>query len=464
MEFQMPLSVSSAPRQLSDGNSAGTVLGKSPTDLISFYNATPVTQPAGAAELAVGTSLTGGVFATLATSQSPGAVGPNTTVENNLATNVSAQAVTGSSFSIATTDLVVVNKPTAQAGLGVGNSRVSGANALGVTFSNWTAATVTPTTGEKYGIVALRGITPLSPVLSPAAVAPNTTAEQLFTVTGLAAGQCVVVSKPTAQAGLDIVGMRVAANNQLAVTFGNSTAATVTPTASQTYTVFSFGGIDAASNTFNIAASVGAPPVAAISVLTSDSITVTGLATTDTIVGVSKPTVQAGLALLSGFVSGANALGVTFLATTVSVTPTSYESYGVTVFRPSPAAPCVLYSQALSPVGVAANTTAEQGFTVTGLVASSMVWVNKPTNQIGLGITGCRVSGANVLAITYCNATGATITPAAGEIYSIANFQQPVPDNGTAFLFTLTPQALQNTALSNAMRTALVSTGLMAGS
>lgn len=38
-----------APRQLSDGNILGTVLGQSVTDLISFYNATPVAQatPAG---------------------------------------------------------------------------------------------------------------------------------------------------------------------------------------------------------------------------------------------------------------------------------------------------------------------------------------------------------------------------------------------------------------------------------
>jgi hypothetical protein len=74
------------------------------------------------------------------------------------------------------------------------------------------------------------------------------------------------------------------------------------------------------------------------------------------------------------------------------------------------------------------------------------------------------VSGANSLAITFANITGATITPTAGENYVIANFQQPVPDNGSAWLFTLTPQELQNVVLSNAMRTALVSTGLMAGS
>lgn len=38
----MPLSSSNAVRQLSDQNSQGTVLGAASTDLISFYNATPV--------------------------------------------------------------------------------------------------------------------------------------------------------------------------------------------------------------------------------------------------------------------------------------------------------------------------------------------------------------------------------------------------------------------------------------
>jgi hypothetical protein len=40
----MPLSSSNAVRQLSDGNSQGTVLGQSITDLIAFYGTTGVAQ------------------------------------------------------------------------------------------------------------------------------------------------------------------------------------------------------------------------------------------------------------------------------------------------------------------------------------------------------------------------------------------------------------------------------------
>ena len=76
----------------------------------------------------------------------------------------------------------------------------------------------------------------ISVTLSPAAVSANTSAEQTFTVTGLQAGDHVMVNKPSAQAGLAIVGTRAAANT-LAITFGNFTAGSITPTASETYLV-----------------------------------------------------------------------------------------------------------------------------------------------------------------------------------------------------------------------------------
>ena len=77
----------------------------------------------------------------------------------------------------------------------------------------------------------------LGVVLSPAAVANATAAEQTFTVTGLQTTDYVNVTKPTTQAGLGIVNSRVSAANTLAITFMNATAATITPTASETYVV-----------------------------------------------------------------------------------------------------------------------------------------------------------------------------------------------------------------------------------
>lgn len=73
----------------------------------------------------------------------------------------------------------------------------------------------------------------------------------------------------------------------------------------------------------------------------------------------------------------------------------------------------------LSPASVANAITAEQTFTVTGVRLGDCVTVNKPTTQAGLGISGSRVSAANVLAISFINATAATITPTASEVYTV---------------------------------------------
>jgi len=77
----------------------------------------------------------------------------------------------------------------------------------------------------------------LAVTLSPSQVSANTTAEQTFTVPGLQTTDMVSVQKPTAQAGLGIVGARVSAPNTLAITFVNVTESGITPTASQTYIV-----------------------------------------------------------------------------------------------------------------------------------------------------------------------------------------------------------------------------------
>jgi hypothetical protein len=78
-----------------------------------------------------------------------------------------------------------------------------------------------------------------------------------------------------------------------------------------------------------------------------------------------------------------------------------------------------LLAIALTPAQVAANTTAEQTFTVNGLQVGDFVEVNKPTTQGGLGVVNVRVSAANTLAIAFSNNTAAGITPTAGESYQV---------------------------------------------
>lgn len=77
----------------------------------------------------------------------------------------------------------------------------------------------------------------LNTTLSPTSVPNGSGNEQTFTVQGLQVGDFVNVAKPTAQAGLSIGNSRVSSANTLAITFANSTSATITPTASEVYIV-----------------------------------------------------------------------------------------------------------------------------------------------------------------------------------------------------------------------------------
>jgi hypothetical protein len=76
--------------------------------------------------------------------------------------------------------------------------------------------------------------------ITPAIVNATTTSEQTFTCTGLVSStdKIIGVSKPTHQAGLGIVNWRVSADNTIAITYMNTTGVGITPTASETYTVF----------------------------------------------------------------------------------------------------------------------------------------------------------------------------------------------------------------------------------
>jgi hypothetical protein len=87
----------------------------------------------------------------------------------------------------------------------------------------------------------------------------------------------------------------------------------------------------------------------------------------------------------------------------------------------------------LSPAEVAANTSAEQTFTLPGLKSGDViVGVSKPTTQAGLGIVGWRVSAANTVAITFMNATGSPITPTASQTYLITWARRDAVQSGIA--------------------------------
>jgi hypothetical protein len=258
---------------------------------------------------------------------------------------------------------------------------------------------------------------------------------------------------------LDIGGCRVVSNNVLGITFINATAAAITPTASEVYLVTALPGLDAINN--DVFYGMNAGTIGAIGagvVVSGGSTTLTGVLATDLVTGIFDPTAQAAgtnAAFPVKAIPTANTMTLYFAGIGTGATPTASEVYGFRTERINPVAPLVLYSQTLTPVSVAALTTAEQTFTVTGLVSGTPVWVNKSASFTnGLAIVGVRVSAANTLAINYANMTSAAIVPPS-EVYTIGNFQTPSPGAGNVVYQSIAPSQINTANLANAIRTAL---------
>ena len=74
-----------------------------------------------------------------------------------------------------------------------------------------------------------------------------------------------------------------------------------------------------------------------------------------------------------------------------------------------------LAGPSITPSSVAANTTAEQSFTVAGLQTGDQLQVSFQGSQTaGVAIVNARVSAANTLALTFGNFTSGALTPVAG--------------------------------------------------
>lgn len=251
--------------------------------------------------------------------------------------------------------------------------------------------------------------------LSPVSVAANTTAEQSLTITGVLATDAVFLVKPTAQAGLVVGTARVSAANTVFLTFGNVTGSAITPTATQVYATITIG---AALQT----TAVLTPTSVAANAVSEQYFTVAGVSPGQQVF-VNKPTAQAGLIITNVRASGPNQVAIQFFNLTAApLTPTPAETYvfaSASGFQPAPI--MSVFTQALTPVSVAANTSAEQTFTVTGLISGGKVVVTKPSVTTGISLGGARISAANTLAVTFVNNTAAAITPAP-ETYTISYF------------------------------------------
>jgi hypothetical protein len=98
----------------------------------------------------------------------------------------------------------------------------------------------------------------------------------------------------------------------------------------------------------------------------------------------------------------------------------SVTAGAVQISAGTPITKSVVYTPSLSPAAVAANTTAVQVFTVTGLTTSDIVIVN-PVSALGAGLAmgACWVSAADTLAILFINVTAGSLTPIAASTYRI---------------------------------------------
>jgi O-succinylbenzoate synthase len=79
-------------------------------------------------------------------------------------------------------------------------------------------------------------------------------------------------------------------------------------------------------------------------------------------------------------------------------------------------------SKDIDVASVAADTVAEQDFTITGLKVGDYVAVCKPSLSAGLGVVNARVKAADTLSIQFVNATDTAIDPTS-ETYLIFWFR-----------------------------------------
>lgn len=82
----------------------------------------------------------------------------------------------------------------------------------------------------------------------------------------------------------------------------------------------------------------------------------------------------------------------------------------------------VAYTPTINPASIAAATSVEQTFTVTGLTTADKPVVIKPTATAGVGIVNARVSAADTLALTFMNATAGAVDPPS-EVYTVLAFR-----------------------------------------
>jgi hypothetical protein len=201
-------------------------------------------------------------------------------------------------------------------------------------------------------------------------------------------------------------------------------------------------------------------------VVTGGATTLTGVLATDFVTGVSKPTLQAAAtnaAIPYSAVPTADTMTLSFFGVGTGYTPTASEVYGIRTARIAPAAPLLLYSQSLAPVSVAARPARSRPSPSPASSPASPVWVNKPSQQAGLAISGVRVSAAEHARDQLLQLHRLGDRADDRDLHD-RQLPVPTPGNGNVVYQAVGPGAHGATStLANAIRSALVSLGLIAG-
>lgn len=310
---------------------AGALCATTKTMAINYLNVssaaiTPTQEAYDVIELKAGSPLV--TSATL----SPDAVSLNTTAEQifTLATSATQPVVClpGS--------LAIVNKPTAQAGLGYAHmARVVGVNQVGITFaavsSGVVTTAITPTAAEDWKMAFLPQLNAMNPLYiygipaGQAAVSVSTTLEETSGVTGILADDVITgIGRATTQVGLGIVGQRVTSAGVIGITYSAAVTGAVTPTSSEVY--MATVQRQAPLNPLMIYSQALATSSVAATTSAEVTTTVPGLQVSSSVI-VNKPTCTPGLLVTNARVSAADTLAVSYMNLTTTAIAVPDEEY-----------------------------------------------------------------------------------------------------------------------------------------
>jgi hypothetical protein len=276
-------------------------------------------------------------------------------------------------------------------------------------------------------------------------------------------GMCLWVEKSATQAGLGIGNVRIVDDRTIAIEFVNPTAGALTPTALGTYRIIAMNELQAINNIVMYGINVGTATAVATTTAAIWTIPVTQIAEGDSLVSTSKPSLQTAIIITPGYCSAGNII-IQASGLGAQQTPTANEVYNCAVWRRLPLGPGFLFCQTLTPTACAPNAITEIAYTVAGIPAGSVVYVNKPSYTAGISIGSARVTGAGTIAIAYMNTTAGVIIPPA-ENYTIYCF--PVVDQGLTTSWVSSAASLtfnQLVDLANEVQTAEVVSGIIKGS